>query len=133
MQTPDGREQLQKGDFSQGMDRWFFSVDNDKPWHIWSLPVQVLFDQGWLGLVTLALFVALGLWRAACNAWRGDAMAGALLASSAGFLVLGSLDSLVDSPRLLLLFLLLLWMCIRPGVDFVSKGANPPPFKNTTC
>ena len=120
LRAVDGSELLANGDFSRGMNRWFFSVDNDRPWHIWSMPIQVLFDQGWLGSIALALFVSLGLWRAGRNAWRGDAMAGAMLAASVGFLVIGSLGSLVDSPRLLLLFLLLFWFCGRTG-----RGERP--------
>lgn len=120
LRAADGSELLRNGDFSHGLERWFFSVDNDRPWHIWSLPIQVLFDQGWLGSVALILLVALGLWRAGRNAWRGDAMAGSMLAASVGFLVIGSLDSLVDSPRLLLLFLLLFWFCGRTG-----RGERP--------
>ena len=102
---------LANGDFSQGLDHWYFSVDNDLPWHIWSMPLQILFGQGWLGVIAFFLFVAPGLWRAGQRAWRGDAMAGTLLASGTGFIVIGTLDSLVDSPRLLLLFLLVIWMC----------------------
>lgn len=111
-----GHDLLVNGDFSRGMDRWLFTVDNYGQWHIDSLPVQVLFDQGWLGIVSLSLFVMLGLWRATRDAWHGDAMAGAILASSVGFLVIGSLDSLVDSPRLLMLFLLLIFFAARPAV-----------------
>lgn len=118
LQAPDGGELLVNGDFSRGLERWFFTVDNDKPWHIWSLPIQVLFDLGWLGAIALSLFIAVGLWRAARNAWCGDAMAGAVLASSVGFIVIGTLDSLVDSPRLLLLFLLLVWFCGRAKMRF---------------
>ena len=125
LQATDGAELLANGDFSRGLDRWFFTIDNDRPWHIWSLPIQVLFDQGWLGVTALTLFVAAGLWRAGRDAWRGDAMAGAMLASSAGFLVIGTLDSLVDSPRLLLLFLLIIWFCGRAG-----RGERPGP-RNT--
>lgn len=121
LRAPDGREQLLNGDFSRGLDRWFFSVDNDKPWHIWSLPIQVLFDQGWLGVIALALFVMVGLWRSGRNAWRGDMMAGAMLASCVGLLMIGSLGSLLDSPRLLLLFLLLVWFCGQTG-----RGKRPP-------
>ncbi|MDP2783359.1 MAG: VanZ family protein, partial [Sulfurimicrobium sp.] len=116
LQATDGGDLLVNGDFSRGLERWFFSVDNDRPWHIWSLPIQVRFDQGWLGVVALTLFAALGLWRAGRDAWRGDATAGAMLASSVGFLVIGTLDSLVDSPRLIMLFLLLIWFCGRVGV-----------------
>lgn len=116
LQGMDGIDLLVNGEFSLGLDRWFFTVDKDRPWHIWSLPIQVQFDQGWLGLVALTLFVVLGLWRAGRDAWRGDAMAGAILASSIGFLVIGTLDSLVDSPRLILVFLLLIWFCGRAGM-----------------
>lgn len=102
---------LENGDFSQNIDHWFFSVDNDLPWHVWSLPVQILFDQGWLGVMTFGLFVILGLWRAGRQAWRGVVEAGAFMSAGIGFLVIGTLDSLVDSPRLLLLFLLVIWLC----------------------
>lgn len=117
-----GDDLLRNGDFAQGLDRWFFSVDNDRPWHIWSLPIQVLFDQGWLGVIALALIVALAIWRSAGAAWRGDTLAGALLAASLGFLAISSLDSLVDSPRLLLLFLLLIGLGARAGTDIRAQG-----------
>ncbi len=120
LQGADGRDLLVNGDFSRGMDRWFFTVDNYGQWHVDSLPIQVLFDQGWLGIVALTLFVAAGMWRAARDAWRGDAIAGAMLASSVGFLVIGSLDSLVDSPRLLMLFLLVIFFAAGPAVRPVS-------------
>lgn len=106
-----GKKLLSNGDFSQKFDHWFFSVDNDLPWHIWSLPIQVLFDQGWLGVIAFGLFVPLGLWRAGQQAWRGNIGAGIFLAAGTGFVVIGTLDSLIDSPRLLLLFLLVMWLC----------------------
>ncbi len=101
-------ELLANGGFSKGMDRWFFSVDNDKPWHVWSLPVQVLFDQGWFGVITLGGFIALGLWRASYSAWRSQMAAGITLAALLGLVVVGSLNSLVDSPRILMLLLVLI-------------------------
>ena len=106
-----GNGLLANGDFSQKLDRWFFSVDNDLPWHIWSLPIQVLFDQGWLGVTAFGIFVLLGLSRAVKQAWRGHLEAGVVFAAATGFMVIGTLDSLVDSPRLLLLFLLVMWLC----------------------
>lgn len=109
----DGRERLLNGNFARGTDLWFFSVDNDRPWHIWSLPVALIFDLGWLGLLAFSFFVLIGLGRATREAWRGDLISGAALASCVGFLVIGSMGSLVDSPRLLLLILLLVWMGAR--------------------
>lgn len=115
MQTVDGRDLLSNGDFGRGMDHWFFSVDNDLPWHIWSLPVTLLFDQGWLGLIAFTLFLAVAIGRSGRAAWRGDALAGALLAAVAGFVVLGSMDGLIDSPRILLLGLLITWLAAQPA------------------
>jgi VanZ family protein len=126
LRAPDGRELLRNGDFRDGLDRWFFSVDNDNPWHIWSLPVALLFDQGWFGVLAFVLFVAVGLARAARAAWRGDAVAGALFAACVGFVVIGTLDSLIDSPRMLLLFMLLIGLGARrapSGRDAARSGA----------
>ena len=109
LRNEDGHELIANGDFSRGLDRWFFSIDNDLPWHVWSLPVGVLFDQGWLGLAAFGLLASLVLFRAIRAAWDGDLAAGAVLASLAGFLVIGVFATLIDSPRFLLLFLLLAW------------------------
>lgn len=103
----DGQELLANGDFSQGMDQWFFSVDVDLPWHIWSLPVGVLFEMGWLGVLALGLAFFLGLVRSSSLAWSGAGLWAAMLGALTGFVALGTVDSLLDSPRLLLLILLL--------------------------
>ena len=110
-----GESILTNGDFSKEFDHWFFSVDNDLPWHIWSLPIQVLFDQGWLGVIAFGLFLSVGLWRAGRQALRGSGQAGVIFASGVGFAVIGTLDSLIDSPRLLLLCLLVLWLSWNSG------------------
>lgn len=121
----DGNNLLENGGFSQKLDHWFFSIDNDLPWHIWSLPIQILFDQGWLGVIAFLLFAPLGLWRACQAVWHRNAAAGIFLAAGLGFLVIGTLDSLVDSPRLLLLFLLVIWMC--------WNSARLPPSQVANC
>lgn len=126
LRTADGLELVSNGDFARGMDRWFFSVDNDLPWHIWSLPVSLLFDLGWLGLSAHALFFALALARSGHAAWQGDPLAGVLLAALAGYLVLGSMDSLMDSPRMLLAGLLFAWLAARPDRDVRSRPELAP-------
>ena len=93
------------------MDHWFFSTDSHLEWHIKSLPVAVLFDQGWFGLVTLSLFSMLVINRAASRSWRGELYAAAFLASFCGFLVVGLFDTLIDAPRFLFVFLLIGWFC----------------------
>ena len=110
LRAAHGDALINNGDFAKGLDLWFFSVDNDKPWHIWSLPISLIFDLGWLGLIAFSFFVLVGLMRATLGIRHGDAMSGAVLAACMGFLVIGSMSSLVDSPRMLLLFLLLIFI-----------------------
>ena len=123
--TAGGRDLLVNGDFSAGMDHWFFATDVAPPWHIDSLPVAVLFDQGWFGVLAWALLVVAVLARGAQLAWRGQARVPAALAALAAFLASGSLNTLIDAPRFLALLLLLLWMAAatdRPA----QAGAGPP-------
>lgn len=106
---------LRNGNFSAGLDHWFFATDVDPPWHIHSLPVGVLFDQGWLGLLALSALVLAVLAVGAQRAWRGDAVAGAAVAGFSAYLVSGSLNTLVDEPRFLLLFVVLAWLAAVPA------------------
>jgi hypothetical protein len=107
LETKSGINLLPNGDFSQGLDHWFFSTDGHLQWHVKSLYYGVLFDQGWFGLTAMAIFLMLGLARAAKGALKGDAIAGALLAALSGFLVVGLFDTLIDAPRFLFLLLFL--------------------------
>jgi hypothetical protein len=111
LETLLGENLLLNGDFAKALDHWFFSADGHLQWHVKSLPVAVLFDQGWFGLLSLCLFSLLALKRAAGRAWRGDMHAAAALASLCGFLVVGLFDTLIDAPRFLFLFLLLGGLC----------------------
>lgn len=106
-----GRELLSNGNFRHGLDHWFFSTDADPPWHIHSLPVSVLFDQGWFGVVAWSTLLIMALCRGARQAWRGDRHAAAGFAALVAFLVVGSLNTLIDDPRFLFLLLLLSWLC----------------------
>ena len=59
--------------------------------------------------------VASMLTSAARASWRGNVAAGAVLAALSAFLVLGAFDTLIDSPRFLMLLLLLCWLALLPG------------------
>jgi VanZ family protein len=111
LETEDSTPLLHNGNFSQGLDRWFFSADVDPPWHIHSLPVTVLFEQGWLGLLALAAVWATAASLAFIRTMRADPIAPALLAALLAFTLLGMFNSLVDAPRILLLILFLAWLC----------------------
>jgi hypothetical protein len=101
-----GANLLRNGDFSEGNDYWFFSSDRDHmPWHIKSVFMNLLFDQGIFGLggfVLLLLGVGLRVLK------RSDDWPEApyFLASLAGFVTVGLFDSLLDVPRLATMFYL---------------------------
>jgi O-antigen ligase len=104
-----GHELLRNGDFAKGMDYWFFSNDEHRPWHLENTWLQLAFEQGVIGMAAFgALLVC-----AAASLWRrlraGDPFAVTLAASLAAFLPLSLLDSVFDFPRMsLLAFLILL-------------------------
>lgn len=129
MDTIGGKNLLLNGDFSKAMDHWFFSADEHLQWHAKSLPVAVVFDQGWFGLLALGLFSILAIKRAASSAWRGSLQAATALAALVGFLVVGLFDTLIDTPRFLFLLILLGGFCacrdrtVMPR-DFSAKNGT---------
>jgi hypothetical protein len=107
LRDANGGNLLSNGDFARGLDHWFFSNDEHLNWHVKNLPIAILFDLGWLGLAAFGWVAALALWRSGTALLQGDVFAGALFAALSGFLVIGLIDSLIDTPRFLLLFLFL--------------------------
>jgi hypothetical protein len=105
---PDGHDVVANGDFSHGTERWFFTSDRHHlPWHIKNMFLNVLFEQGVIGLMAfLALLVAF-FWRLVWGAMRGHPLAPAVAAAASGFIVVGLFDSLLDVPRVAWLFYLL--------------------------
>lgn len=103
-----GHNLLRNGDFSKGMHHWFFSADNYWPWHIESLYLNILFEQGGFGLICFLLLIVYALARWLIRAWQHEPFYVALCASIAALLFLGILNSWNDEPRLAFLFYLLL-------------------------
>jgi len=124
LETIGGENLLLNGDFSAGLDHWFFSADNHLQWHAKSLPIAALFDQGWFGLIAWCAISILALGRAAGNAWRGDLDAAAALASLSAFLVVGLFDTLIDAPRFLFLLLVLVWFCGSGKFSEIKERKN---------
>ncbi|HEY9102140.1 hypothetical protein [Chitinimonas sp.] len=128
-----GRSLLGNGDFAREMAHWFFTSDRQHlPWHIKNLFLNVLFDQGLIGLALfLCLLVAAG-WRLLVGDARSHPLAPALAASLLAFLVVGAFDSLLDVPRVAFLFYLLLMLALylpaprpgRPSAPVATGGAR---------
>jgi hypothetical protein len=104
----DGREYLRNGDFSQGMDHWYMSSDNLLPWRIENQWLQIWFELGWFGLLAFVLLIAGAAGHLAARAAKGDALSGFCLAAVSGVLVIGLFSTVFWSPRLMMLFFLLL-------------------------
>lgn len=111
-----GQELILNGDFSENMDRWFFATDEHLAWHIKSLPVSVLFEQGWFGLIAFCFLISVCLVRSVRNTLSGNTESGIALAALSGFLVVGLFDTLIDAPRFL--FILIIMAAIS---GFLSK------------
>lgn len=113
LSTADGHQLLTNGDFSDGMAHWFSSSDRDHlPWHIKSLLMNVLFDQGIVGLV-LWLLMSLGaVWRLSFGHAQRHPLSPALAAGLVGFAVVGLFDSLLDVPRLAWLYYFLVLVAL---------------------
>ncbi len=126
LRSDTGGNLIRNGDFSNGLDQWFFSADSHLQWHVKSLFVGTLFDQGWLGLIALAALLTTALARAVSNTYRGQLASAAALAALLSFLVVGVFDTLIDSPRYLMLMLLLVWLACAPKSQLPKTQATEP-------
>ena len=106
---PDGGQLLVNGDFTQGMTGWFTTSDRfHLPWHIKNLGLNVLFDEGIIGLLLFAVLCFCALYRLVAGAARTHPFAPFLAAALVGFLLVGLFDSLLDVPRLAFVYYVLL-------------------------
>ncbi|MHB8494810.1 MAG: O-antigen ligase family protein [Casimicrobiaceae bacterium] len=103
----DGHDELLgNGSFRHGLDRWFVTSDVHLAWRVLDTPLQVAFEQGALGILAwLALGIAaIGV---ALRSSAPAAMSAAFVAAMVGFLAVGSFDTLLDAPRIILLIALI--------------------------
>lgn len=123
LKDDQGREWLDNGDFSRGLERWFPYYDfNHLPWHIKNLWVHIYFDQGVLGLVSLMGFLGATLLAAVGRARQGDAWALAVSAAMASFLTVGLFGGLLDMPRVIFIAYLMLFITALSGPARVRRA-----------
>jgi hypothetical protein len=101
----NGVELIQNGSFRDGFDRWFFTSDKyHLPWHMKNLALAVLFDQGSIGAIALAVLIVASIVLITRAMQAGSVVAPAFLAGLVAFMLVGMFDSLVDAPRVAFLF-----------------------------
>lgn len=112
-----GKDQYftRNGSFAKGMDNWFFATDVDPPWHIHNMPVALLFDLGWLGLAAALVLTVIAIVGGQRALRQGRVEGTAAFAGLLAFLASGSLNTLIDEPRFLWLWLVLTWICAWQG------------------
>jgi hypothetical protein len=120
-----GQELLRNGNFAGGADYWFWSEDNHWQWHTANLAVNILFDQGWLGLIAVGMLLGVSIARLAHRIGRGDALCAIYLASIIGFVVTGVTVSTFDQPRLALAFYLLCLAILIPDLPEDKPQQSP--------
>ncbi len=118
-----GQPLLRNGDFQAGLDGWFFTADNHLAWHAKSMPLGLLFDLGLPGLLLTGALLALAWTRALPAAWQGQPGAAALAVALLAFSIVGSIDTLLDTPRFLMLWLLLCLFAAGTGRGSGSTSA----------
>jgi hypothetical protein len=110
---------LRNGDFSRGAAHWFPAArDAYVPWHVDNLALELLIEEGMVGLATFSLVMLLAfatlLGRGARDApapTEAPCLAGALT----GALLVGLVSSVLDMPRVAFLLFLLAFVAIALG------------------
>lgn len=99
------RNLITNGDFSEGMNHWFpYSDFNHLPWHIKNLWVDMYFEQGLLGLL---IFFGVILYSLVKSFNQRNLFALGARAALLGFLSVGMVGTLIDVPRIMVLFWLI--------------------------
>lgn len=111
-----GIDRLANGTFSHGVDHWFPLYDfNHLPWHIKNMAVALYFDQGVFGCLGFAALTFIALACAIRAARAGDPAGLALATALLAFLGVGLVGTLVDEPRLMLLYFLYVFAAVALG------------------
>lgn len=108
-----GVDYIRNGGFEHGMDHWFVLYDfNHLPWHAKSMFVHLYVEQGWMGLVSFLLLMALVLHRGLARGAGPDFFSVGIAVSLLGFLAIGLVGTMFDEPRVMFLCFLLMFALV---------------------
>lgn len=109
--TPQGDNLITNGDFRQGSDRWLMVRDfSHIEWHAKNIYVHTYFEQGIFGLLAFLALLACAIIVQLRALARGNRLAPFILSSLGGFMVVGLFGTMIDDPRIALLFFLLTFL-----------------------
>jgi hypothetical protein len=107
-----GRDLLRNGNFERGHDHWFFTSDDHLAWHAKNVYLHVLVEHGCVGLAMFLVTTGLAILRVSRRAWAGDLDALAWCCSLLGVLALGIFDSIINAPRIAIMYFLLVGLAV---------------------
>jgi hypothetical protein len=121
--APDAKERLVNRSFSADLSHWLpIAREYFEPWHIDNLFLEVLIERGVLGLVLFVALLAASL-RAVMQVRDPETRIAPFLAASLfGAVLVGSVSSILDVPRVAFLFLLLLFVALQ-----LLRSCHPEP------
>lgn len=124
LRDKNGDNLVRNGNFSKGMQAWYFSTDSHLAWHAKNLFIHVFFEQGGFGFgAFIMLLAAVGM--TLLRRIYHDAMALSLFVSLTAFLIVGFVDSLIDEPRLNFLFFWLVMIALVTGSKASHQSRTP--------
>ncbi len=118
-----GGQRLHNGSFEAGADHWMYASDEHLTWHMKNLWLQVYFELGLVGVMAHAVLLLAGVAgaRRAASVHRPYFMAMAL--AMLAFQGVGLIDSIIDTPRFLQLYLSFVLL----GALFGARAGLPVP------
>ncbi|WP_019627621.1 VanZ family protein [Thioalkalivibrio sp. AKL10] len=119
-----GREYVANGDFEHLGRYWYFTTDHLWPWRVENQWLEIYFDQGWLGLLAFVWLTLAALVLLVRRSLAGDAVALASTAALTGALSIGVFSTLFYSPRIALLFYLVLLLGVAASAAPAAKGVR---------
>ncbi|MBK1640321.1 hypothetical protein CKO12_00170 [Chromatium okenii] len=122
--TQDGTSLFANSDFEAGMDHWLFNSGDHLLWHAKNIFLHVWFETGLIGLAAFVMLLLVSLSRLFDRMLYGDRWALMLLIALSGFLLLGAFDTLIDDPRIAMLFFFLLLIASSPATLQAAPAAT---------
>ena len=120
-----GHNVIANGDFSHGVERWFFTDDNHLVWRMKNQYLMILFESGLLGIASFITLIGAALWGALRAMGRGERMGAAIAASLVAFLCSGLFDYLLEAPRIATLFYLVCFLGLTIGESHLRPNRIP--------
>jgi len=119
-----GDNLIDNGSFASGMAHWFFAGRHYfVPWHVDNLLLEVLIEQGALGLLLFMGLLVMAATNLVGGRGRGHWLAPYLLAALIAALAIGVFVSLLDMPRTAFLFFLFAGVALHlDGRGFSSSA-----------